>query len=175
MMRIGLITDTHIWGDGKLPAEVANHFRGVDLILHGGDIYSHTVLDELEQIAPVLAALGDDDYPSPDPRVQEKHILTLEGHAIWLIHEGPSLPISSTWLPTWCRNRLTSHDVHRDTPNIIISGHEHKVVVERSPELLFINSGSATLLHYQKGVGTLGILELNNGAAVVRIIELQKC
>ena len=61
-MRIGLVADTHIPGAAaELPEQVAQAFRGVDLILHGGDIYTPSVLDELERIAPVLAAKGDDD------------------------------------------------------------------------------------------------------------------
>jgi len=34
---------------------------GVDLILHGGDIYLLSVLDESQNIAPVLVALENDD------------------------------------------------------------------------------------------------------------------
>ncbi len=61
-MRIGLITDTHIPdAAGELPARIAEIFDGVDLILHAGDVYQSSVLDELERIAPVLVALGDDD------------------------------------------------------------------------------------------------------------------
>ena len=53
-MRIGLVTDTHVpWEEKELPREVLKAFEGVDLILHGGDIYSHVVLDDLETIAPV--------------------------------------------------------------------------------------------------------------------------
>src|SRR5512143_895758 len=98
-MRIGLITDTHIpWAVKELPRQVATTFQGVDLILHAGDIYSHVVLDELERIAPVLAAQGDDDYPAPDRRVRDKPVLKFDGPTIWLIHERPSTPLSSKQL-----------------------------------------------------------------------------
>ena len=61
-MRIGLISDTHIPDAAKaLPPQVKEAFRDVDLIMHAGDLYEVSVLDELESIAPVLAALGDDD------------------------------------------------------------------------------------------------------------------
>ena len=61
-MRIGLITDTHIaWEEKELPIRVMDIFQGMDMILHAGDIYSHSVLDDLEKIAPVYAALGDDE------------------------------------------------------------------------------------------------------------------
>ena len=61
-MRIGLISDTHIPDiEKKIPFEIMHSFRGVDLILHAGDVYSPSVLDDLDCIAPVLVARGDDD------------------------------------------------------------------------------------------------------------------
>ena len=172
-MRIGLISDTHIPFEGKeLPPQVMETFQGVDLILHAGDIYAHYVLDELERIAPVLAALGDDDYRGPDPRVQEKHVLELEGQKLWLIHEGPYLPISPLWLSLWWQNRISPDEDNYGKPDIIVSGHEHRTMVERFDGILFINPGSPTLLNYKRGLGTVGILELNSGKADVRIIQL---
>ncbi|MBI2850139.1 MAG: YfcE family phosphodiesterase [Chloroflexi bacterium] len=170
-MRIGLITDTHIpWETNVVPTEVFTIFQGVDLILHGGDIYSHSVLDDLERIAPVYAALGDDDYPGEDKRVQERHILKLEGKTIYLTHEGPYNLLSTTGLPLWWRNKISPGNYV--DPDIIVAGHEHKVVVEKFNNILYINSGSPTLLHYKKGPGTVGILELNGGEPKVEIIHL---
>ena len=61
-MKIGLISDTHIREPSeRLHEKVREVFQGVDLILHAGDIYNPSVLDELERMAPVLAAAGDDD------------------------------------------------------------------------------------------------------------------
>jgi putative phosphoesterase len=172
-MRIGLISDTHIpWERNELPPEVLETFQGVDLILHGGDIYAHYVLDELERIAPVLAALGDDDYPSQDSRVQEKHILKLEEQTLWLIHEGPQTTLSPEWLSSWWQNRISPESENYGKPDIIVSGHEHRTLVERSDGILLINPGSPTLLNYRPGLGTVGILELNSGQADVSIIQL---
>ena len=171
-MRIGLITDTHVpWETNAVPAEVFKIFQGVELILHGGDIYSHSVLDDLEKIAPVYAALGDDDYPGEDKRVQERHILKLEGKTIYLTHEGPYNLLATTGLPLWWRNKISPGNYV--DPDIIVAGHEHKVVVEKFNNILYINSGSPTCLHYKKGPGTVGILELNGGEPKVEIIHLQ--
>ncbi len=77
-MLIGLIADTHIPEVAKeLSRELIEALKGVDLILHAGDIYVPSVLDVLESIAPVLAASGDDDYGAllEDKRVKKKHIL----------------------------------------------------------------------------------------------------
>ncbi|MDP2299370.1 MAG: metallophosphoesterase family protein, partial [Actinomycetota bacterium] len=53
-MLVGVISDTH----GTLPASVAQAFRGVEQIVHAGDVGSQQVLDELEAIAPVVAVRG---------------------------------------------------------------------------------------------------------------------
>lgn len=173
-MRIGLITDTHVpWVDRDLPQEVFDVFKGVDLILHAGDIYSHVVLDRLERVAPVLAALGDDDYPTSDERVKEKHVLKIEGKTIWLVHEGPYFPVNSVWLSTWLKNRCSPEEVV-EKPDIIVSGHEHRTFLKRNDGLMHVNSGSATYLGYQRGLGTVGILDLIAGApSRVRLMHLE--
>jgi|WetSurMetagenome_2_1015567.scaffolds.fasta_scaffold528465_1 uncharacterized protein len=171
-MRIGLITDTHIpWVLPKLPSEVTHIFQGVDLILHAGDIYSHAVLDDLEKIAPVFAALGDDDYPGPDVRVKEKHVINIDGFVFWLIHEGPYISSSTAWLPRWLKNKTTPGEVFTK-PDIIISGHEHKAFIKRADGFVQVNSGSATYLEYKDGLGTVGIIETEPSAAKIQIIGL---
>ena len=73
-MRIGLITDTHlpalIHSLDDLGPEAGAFFRTVDLILHGGDVTAPSVLDWLEQFAPVLVSKGNNDA-FHDPRVQQ--------------------------------------------------------------------------------------------------------
>ena len=55
-MKLGIISDTHIPGGApEVPTQVIKAFKGVDLILHAGNIYTSDVLDWLEQIAPVKA------------------------------------------------------------------------------------------------------------------------
>ena len=61
-MKIGLISDTHISQTrGMLSNKVLETFKGMDLILHGGDISSQKVLDKLNQIAPTIAVEGNND------------------------------------------------------------------------------------------------------------------
>ena len=167
-MRIGLISDTHIPEvEDKLPLQVRQVFQGVDLILHAGDIYATSVLDELERLAPVLAALGDDDYAIGDKRVKEKHILELGGQTLWLVHMGPLYFMAGQWL-----SRNPSEPEKDGKPDIIVFGHEHRTLVQRSNGILYVNSGSPTLLNYQRGPGTLGILDINSGKADAHIIQL---
>ena len=165
-MRVGLLSDTHIpLAEKELPPELMEAFRGVDLILHAGDIYTLSVLDELERIAPVLASRGDDDYGDTltDKRVQWAHVLKLEGKTLRLIHERPSSP-------AWWQNTDSSGQDNK--PDIIVFGHEHRTVVEHVDGTLLVNPGSPTFLHYLRGLGTVGILDIDSGEVDVHILRL---
>src|SRR5207237_9063949 len=61
-MRIGVIADTHCpeFLD-ELPTGVFEKLRGVDLILHAGDVGDHQTLERLRELAPVEAVRGDHD------------------------------------------------------------------------------------------------------------------
>jgi putative phosphoesterase len=172
-MRIGLITDTHIaWEEKYIPPRALEIFHGVDLILHSGDIYRHSVLNDLEEVAPVLAAYGDDDYKGDDVRLKEKHILELEGVRIWVIHEGPPIPYPEPWITKWWQKRVSPEEPGYGKPDIIVCGHEHRHYIEQNDGILCINSGSPNLLHYRRGPGTVGILELKNGKVEAEIVHL---
>ena len=166
-MRVGLLSDTHIPNvEKKLPDALTEAFQGVDLILHAGDIYTPSVLDDLERIAPVFAAMGDDDYDLEDTvadkRVKEMHILKLEGQTLWLVHVQP--------YDLKTQNGLRSGQ--DGLPNIIVFGHAHYPMAKRVDNVLYINPGSPTFLHYRRGLGTVGILDINSGEANARIVQL---
>jgi putative phosphoesterase len=192
-MRIGLISDTHIPHDAKaLPPQVKKLFRGVDLILHAGDVYSSSVLDELEEIAPVLAARGDDDSAAVNGRVKEKHVLDFEGLSLWLIHVFPYFSLhslhsssysSSRSLHSFLYNPPASSDQEleealreilerEDVPDILVFGDTHRALLHRVEGSLFINPGSATFPDYKHVLGTVAILTISSGKAEADIIQL---
>ena len=174
-MRIGLLSDTHIPDAEKgLPPEVAEAFRGVDLILHAGDTFVSSVLDDLERIAPVLAALGDDDYPSLfyDKRVQEKHVLKLGGQTLWLTHYIPDSPPAGWWLSSQGQRWLSLEQIKDGVPDIVVFGHQHRPIMERIGGILFVNPGSPTFLNYNRGLGTVAILDIDSTEAEAHILQL---
>lgn len=192
-MRIGLISDTHIPHDAKsLPNQVKEVFRGVDFILHAGDIYSSSVLDELEEIAPVLAARGDDDLPSVNGRVKEKHVLDFEGFSLWLVHSFPYFSLHSLHSLSYSSSRSLHSFLYRssassdreleealreiveceDVPDILVFGDTHKAALHRIQGFLLINPGSATFPGYKHALGTVAILTISPRKAEADIIQL---
>ena len=138
-MRIGLISDTHIPTAGSdLWPQVYEALRGVDLIMHAGDLHDTIVLDWLEELAPVLAVSGNGDYggwqrtePPTDPRLRESRVLTLEGPRgqplrIGLVHDLP-LPEAP---PQRTLEGLMKH-FFGGPVNVIVRGSTH--AAERCP------------------------------------------
>ena len=170
MVRIGLLSDTHIpLAASELPREIRKVFQGVDLILHAGDIFTGSVLDELELIAPVLAAKGDDDYGDTlaDGRVKLKHTLSLEGLTLRLIHESESYYSLTVWAQSSPPLQTGSH-----APDVIVFGHMHRPIVEHHSGILFVNPGSPTFLNYRRGLGTVALLDIGDGKAQASIVPL---
>jgi uncharacterized protein len=168
-MLIGLISDTHIRVPGhraglstltaeELPHQVLEAFRGVDLILHAGDIYTIPILDQLETIAPVLATEGDDDPFEivNDRRVNPDQFLSYEGVTLWMSHYGQWSPYET-----------------RKIPQVCICGHSHRSGIEQRNGSLWVNPGSPTFPAYQPVAGTVGLLTLKDGKAEARIIKLE--
>ena len=174
-MRIGLISDTHIpEACEHLPARVFEVFRGIDLVMHAGDVYVNRVLDELAKIAPVIAALGNGDEGldghqhrlQADDRVREAHLLELEGVRIGLVHAIPT--------PDETSQEVFERAMHRHfggPVDVVVQGHSHIEGVVRFGSTLVVNPGSATLPRNLTDIpGTVAILEVADG--VVRSAEI---
>ena len=110
--------------------EVFDRLRGVELILHAGDVGGRGVLDELRAIAPIHAVFGNTDAPG-EPSLESRLDLTLEGLSVHVSH-GHELGS-----PTPAR-LLVAYDA-----DVIVYGHTHKPLVERSGGRLVINPGAA--------------------------------
>lgn len=169
-MRIGLIADTHIAEAGvkELWPEIFAAFEGVDLILHAGDIMLTRVLDDLERIAPVLAALGNHDGGlESDPRVEHHHVLEFEGHTVALVHQfewsdGPGAFNHDD--PEGHLEYLCGHFMGGATGDIIVFGDSHYERVEQFGPVLLVNPGSPTFpRNMSPRLGHIGFLTLERG------------
>src|SRR5215471_1800108 len=125
-MVVGLIADTH----GLVRPELFGALAGVELILHAGDVGGQSVLDELRVIAPVRAVSGNVDPPG-QPGLDAFLDLNSGGLSIHVSH---------------------GHELGSPTPekllarykaDVIVFGHTHKPLVERSGVRLVVNPGAA--------------------------------
>src|SRR5438034_4370064 len=101
-MLIGLIADTHGYLDPRVPPAL----KGVDLILHAGDIGAEGVLAALKRIARVTAVAGNNDANLAQLDLPRRVDVELEGVKLHLVHRlidaapGPIRGSSCTGTPT---------------------------------------------------------------------------
>src|SRR5207244_13156488 len=80
-MLIGLIADTHGYLDPRVPPAL----KGVERILHAGDIGSEAVLATLARIAPVTAVAGNNDAKLAQLGLPLRADMELEGVKLHLV------------------------------------------------------------------------------------------
>lgn len=152
-MVIGLISDTH----SLMRVEALAALAGVELILHAGDVGGHSVLRELQALAPTQAVYGNVDDPilGLPPSLD----LTLEGLRIHVSHGhelGSPRPASL---------------LHHYTADVIVFGHTHKPLLERHGRTLVVNPGAAGPRRFNLKP-SVGLLTLQHGEATVTMVEL---
>jgi uncharacterized protein len=185
-MLIGLISDTHIAGTYQSfpKKELTQALKGVDLILHAGDIWIPWVLDELETIAPVLAAQGDDDLEEDvgdDKRVARRQNLSFEGLKIWVSHIKPRYSEINPNAHSSYSNIFNNRNMNQQTPpaepvpppDVIVYGHSHSAAIENYKGTIFINPGSPTVPEYIVKLGSIGFLNVKAGKVETRIVQLE--
>ena len=152
-MRVVVLADTHAprrWRE--CPPQVAAHLRGADLILHAGDVCTASVLTELEQYAPVVAVLGNNDQPDVAAwGAAETAEFGLDGLAVAMVHDSGA----ATGRLVRMRRRFPSAD-------LVVFGHSHIPLDESAPGLRIFNPGSPTDRRRQPH-GTLGVLHIDSG------------
>ena len=176
-MLIGLLSDTHIaMPEQVLPVQIMDAFRGVDLILHAGDIWIPWVLDELESVAPVLAARGDDDMEADigdDTRMAKSQTLSVEGLTIWVQHIKPRYGLISPNEQSYFSRFNQQAPETEDPPDVVVYGHSHFAEIEDYKGVLLVNPGSPTMPSYIPKLGTVGLLAVNSGQAEARLVQLE--
>jgi len=120
---IGLISDTH----GLLREEALEALRGVELIIHAGDVGKPEILTALGKLAPLVTVKGNIDTGS------------------W----ASQLPATAT-VQAGQANIYVLHDVHAMELDpaaagfqIVVSGHSHRPGRSERSGVIYINPGSA--------------------------------
>ena len=160
-MLIGLISDTHIPDRARIiPQKVLDTFKGVDLIIHAGDLTVQSVIDELEEIAPVIAIQGNMDRVA-GLDLPKARVIEIEEIKIGVAH-GEVYPRGDTQQLLYLAKQL---DV-----NILVTGHSHQPKIEQVEDVLLLNPGSPVVPRLADR--TVMLLEVNDKNVDVEIIKI---
>jgi len=148
--RVAVLSDTH----NLLRPEVIEVLETCEVILHGGDISSNKILDELRQIAPVYVVRGNNDKEWAEGMAEELDI-TLFGLRVYMVHNKK-----------YKKENLAGTD-------LFIYGHSHKYEEKKVDGVLFLNPGSCGPRRFRQPV-TMAVLEIqvSSGHWQVKRIDL---
>ncbi|MDR0797983.1 MAG: metallophosphoesterase [Nitrososphaerota archaeon] len=160
---IGLISDTHIPSRATtLPKEIFTIFKNADYIIHAGDIVELSVIDELEQIAPVLAVHGNMDSPEAKNALPELNSLKIFSKKIGVIHNPNILYGMDSMRELTKTNQF----------DILVYGHTHNANIKWEEKTLYINPGSPTSPSSLLNKPSVAILKITQDKTTPEIIYL---
>ena len=148
-LTVGVVSDTH----GLVRPEAIEALRGSDVILHAGDIGGHHVLQELGELAPVIAVRGNVDGGWAR-LLPERRTLDLGGVAVLILHDRALLGLDP-FLPE----------------RIVVFGHSHQPLAEKRKGVLWFNPGSAGPRRFRLPV-SVGRLVIENGRVRHHLLTL---
>ena len=148
---IGVISDTH----GLLRPAAVEALRGVEHILHAGDVGDASILDSLRNVAPVTAVRGNIDVGGPCSHLPATEVVTLQRHIFYMLHDRQALDL----------------DPAAAGFSAVISGHSHKPLLEWRHGVLYMNPGSAGPRRFSLPV-SIGLLTIGADGLQPRLVTL---
>ena len=139
-MKLGIVSDTH----GLLRPEVLSALKGVDQILHVGDVGKISILDELAKIAPVTAVRGNVDREGACGKLPETEVVLAEGRYIYMLHDLKTLRL----------------DAAAAKFAAVLHGHTHVPNFYTKKGVLYFNPGSCGPRRFELPV-TVGLLTID--------------
>jgi len=137
-LRVAVLSDTHVGDKARaLPPVLIEKMRNAEpeLILHAGDVTDPSVLETLEEIAPVVAVRGNVDYL----HLPEEETVEIDRIRIGLIHGHQLLSLNAQFLT------LKALDMGVD---LLVFGHTHRFYFDTfslyGRKVYLLNPGSPT-------------------------------
>ena len=147
-MKLAILSDTH----GLLRPQVVEQLKRADVILHGGDINTQSIVDELRQYAPLYIVRGNNDKEWA-AEIPHHLTVTLGGVTFAMVHNKKELPATL------------------DGVGVVVFGHSHKYVQEEKDGILWLNPGSCGPRRFHQEI-TMMMAELSGGNLQVEKISI---
>lgn len=152
-MKIAVLSDTH----GLLRPEAARVISECDAVIHGGDINSQKIIDEMKaaakENAPIYIVRGNNDKEWAE-HLPHHLGFTLAGMNFYVVHNKKELPADL------------------GDRQIIIFGHSHRYFEEKKDGRLWLNPGSCGKRRFDQDI-TLAILRIDGDACSVERIDIE--
>lgn len=148
--KVGVISDTH----GLLRPEVIEVLRTCDYIVHAGDFDNASILEQLEDIAPVAAVRGNNDWSSWASHLPRQLTFTIDGVKFTMAHKREELP--------WNMQGV----------KVAVFGHTHQYFEDRALGCLLLNPGSCGWPRYRREL-SMATLTLDGGQIRAQRIDLR--
>jgi len=161
---IGLISDTH----GLMRQEALAILKGVDLIIHAGDVGKPGIIEQLRDdvgkpgiieqlraVAPVVAVRGNIDQGAWASQLPLTAVAQGRSALIYVLHDIQQLgldPVAAEF-------------------NIVVCGHSHKPGHTERSGVMFLNPGSAGPRRFRLPI-TVARLDLRRSPWSVEFIDL---
>jgi uncharacterized protein len=148
---VGVLSDTH----GLLRPEARAFLLGCDHIIHGGDIGSAQVLEDIAAIAPVTAIRGNIDTGEWARELRETELIRLGNVFAYVIHDLAQLDLEPTVAEV----------------SLVISGHSHIPKIQNRDGVVYLNPGSCGPRRFRLPV-SIGEVLIDGEQVRARTIEL---
>ena len=150
--KIGVIPDTH----GLVRKSVLKSFKGVDLIVHAGDVGEPKVLDTLQTVAKVHPVRGNVDVGKWTNNLPLTEVVEVGQVYLYVLHDLGSLEL----------------DPAAAGFNAVISGHSHIPKIEKRDDILYLNPGSAGPKRFDYPI-SIAFLYIKGTSIETEIVELK--
>ena len=150
-MLLGIISDTH----GLLRPAALEALRASAMIIHAGDIGKPEILEDLRDIAPLVAVRGNIDIQPWARLLPASKVVSATHHKILVLHD---------------LSELTVDPVAAGLAAVVF-GHSHKPSIDKRAGILYLNPGSAGPRRFRLPV-TLAHLHVSQASLEAEIISL---
>ncbi len=153
-LTIGVISDTHIYTGSRreLHPEVIGLFERarVDLMIHLGDANSRSVLEEIAEIAPLIAVPGNNDDEELQNILSETTRIKVGRFTFGIIHGHGGRSAREEAVRRWAGK-----------VDCVLFGHSHKPLIDKVNNTVLFNPGSASERRWNPhfGVGLIRVTD----------------
>lgn len=152
---IGVIADTHIYTGGRrtIPDGVIRLFERaqLDVLVHLGGVNSRHILEELADLAPLIAVPGNNDDPELHYMLTETTRFTVGERTFGVLHGHGGRS---------ARSEATRRFVGK--VDCVLFGHSHQPLIDQVDDTILFNPGSATDRRWNEHFG-IGVIGVQNG------------